>query len=153
MTPIQRVATIIKDGYIDEIFKDAEKLKKVIELTCNIQYYGSEKIGLIRLNSCQDKIIDKVVEQYAAEQAVRIMLAKSRRVGGSMLSAILSSLLMMGKPNFRALVASYEKERVSEFLGKLYTIILDNLPDELEMFRGEKKKEYLNSLASCIQSF
>ena len=145
MTPIQRVATIIKDGYIDEIFKDAEKLKKVIELTCNIQYYGSEKIGLIRLNSCQDRIIDKVVEQYVAKKAVRIMIAKSRRIGGSMLSAILSSLLMMAKPNFRALVASYEKERVSEFLGKLYTIILDNLPDELEMFRGEKKRKYQGS--------
>ena len=103
-TPIERAASCIKDGYIDEIFNDAEKLKKVIELTCNIQYYGSEKIGLIRLNSCQDRIIDKVVEQYVAKKAVRIMIAKSRRIGGSMLSAILSSLLMMAKPNFRTLV-------------------------------------------------
>ena len=152
MTILEKSAAIIKGGYIDEIFKDAEKLKKVIEATCNIQYYGSNEVGLIRLNSCQHKIINKVVAQYKAGEAVRIMIAKSRRVGGSMLSAILSSLLMMGKENFRALVASYEKERVSEFLGKLYTILLDYLPDELEEFKGPKKRKQQGSGYSLIHN-
>ena len=142
MSNVKSAAHIIKNGLIDEIFRDANKLIKVIEAVANIQYYGGTRVGLITLNSCQRKIVEKVVEQYIAGLPVRIMIAKSRRIGGSMITAILYNLLMMGKKNFRAVVAANEKEKVSKYLHDLYTIMLDHLPDALSDFRGAHNRTH-----------
>ena len=140
MNRVDKAAHIIENGLVDKLFSDADLLKKVIELICSSQHYSTGVIHLIKLNTCQNRVIDAVVEQYAALEAVRIMIAKSRQVGGSKISAILCTLLQMSKPNFRSVVVANEKERISGFLAKLYKTILDHLPDQLEMFKGEKKR-------------
>ena len=137
---IQIVSEYILAGQIDSILRDEKKLTLVIEAICNVQYYGSTDIKLIKLNDCQKKIISEFVRQYKANLPVRIMIAKSRRVGGSMISSILSTLLMMSKERFRAVVASHQLGRVSIYLRDLYHILLDYLPDELSCFRGKANR-------------
>ena len=135
-----KACNIIKRGYVNDLFLDVDKLTKVVEAICNIQYYGTAEIGLITLNSCQRTIIAEVVKQYSAGLPVRIMICKSRRVGGSMISAILVSLLMMGNERYRAVVASHELGRVSIYLRDLYHVLLDYLPNQLRDFRGKDKR-------------
>ena len=139
-TRIESACSLITPEGIQQVFSNVDLLRSVIESICWVKDYKTQVMTPVTLNGCQLRILDEVVRQYSQGDPVRILIVKSRRVGGSMLSAILATLQMMAKPDYSVTVASHQLSRVSTYLLLLYTNLLDHLPDPLRQFRGKAQR-------------
>jgi len=136
-------ATTIQEAVLQQnpvIFENQRLFEDMLEECFQIQLYGSNKYGALKVTEGQQKLLEIFFRQRSADKPIRIIILKARQLGISSLIAVILTTEMFMRDELRCCVAAHEKTRVAEYLYAYYLNFLHYLPEPMKLLAAKKNE-------------